>query len=108
MAKKLPLRYTCGCHDKTCISKSYTPYPYDIRDSQIYCDSDDNTVLNVMNPFSGQRFKLTGIEESIYSIIMGAQMLPGYQTNNNAIQTVRDGLDWFRENSAEAYMVLLD
>ena len=35
-------------------------------------------------------------------------MIPGYMTNSELQRDVRKGLDWFRENNAEAYMVLLD
>ena len=41
-------------------------------------------------------------------MIMGAQMIPGYEQNNELIKIVRKGLNWFRDNNAKAYMVLLD
>tara|TARA_B100000029_G_C17441009_1_gene911442 strand:+ start:784 stop:1101 length:318 start_codon:yes stop_codon:yes gene_type:complete len=86
--------------------KKYTKYPYDISDTLLL--EEDNEMLTVTNPFSGQSYRLTPVEESVYSTIMGAQMIPGYQTNKELIQIVRDGLDWFRDNNAEAYMTLLD
>jgi len=99
------------CCDKTVTTKEkYTEYPYSITDGSIYCDESENDIamLTVTNPFSGESYRLTGIEESIYSIIMGAQMVPGYFTNPKAQQLVRKGCDWFRTNNAEAYMKLLD
>ena len=35
-------------------------------------------------------------------------MFPGYMKNPKLQQGVRKGLDWFRDNNAKAYMVLLD
>jgi hypothetical protein len=41
-------------------------------------------------------------------MIMGAQMMPGYERSSDLIQIVRKGLNWFRDNNAKAYMALLD
>ena len=51
---------------------------------------------------------LTPVEESVYSMIMGAQMMPKYMTSPGLQKIVRKGLDWFRDNNAKAYMTLLD
>ena len=55
----------------------------------------------VTNPFTGESAELTAEELSMYDLIMGAQMVQRYEL-------VRKGLDWFRRENAEAYMVLLD
>jgi len=64
----------------------------------------------VQNRFSGEEYELNAMELSMYDFVIGAtmtsEMLP-----NSSTQLVRDlkkGLDWFRMNNAEAYMVLLD
>lgn len=108
--KKSKITYICGCcEEKTTTEKEYTKYPYDVSDCMISCDKEQNEEwLTVKNPFSGECYKLTGVEESVYAVIMGSQMFPGYHKNSKLIQGVRDGLDWFRENNAEAYMALLD
>jgi len=54
----------------------------------------------VSNPFTGESVELTAEELSMYDLIMGAQMVQRYEL-------VRKGLDWFRRENAEAYMVLL-
>ena len=55
----------------------------------------------VTNPLSGESFKCTANEASMYDLIMGAHM-----TQNNVI--VQKGLDWFRKANPEAYMILFD
>ena len=68
----------------------------------------------VTNPFSGEEYKLTNLELSMYDFIMGATMtleMAGgvFNPNSVAIQKdLRKGLDWFRTNNGKAYMVLLD
>ena len=56
----------------------------------------------VTNPFSGESYKLTPAELSMYDFIMGCVMT-GRMQNDMA-----KGLSWFRRANAEAYMVLLD
>ena len=41
-------------------------------------------------------------------MIMGSQMMPMYMTSPGLQKIVRQGLDWFRDNNAKAYMTLLD
>ena len=63
----------------------------------------------VTNPFSGEKYELSRHELSMYDFIMGAQM--AFESGLNNSKIVKDfqrGLDWFRMNNAEAYMVVLD
>ncbi len=70
----------------------------------------------VRNPFSGEEYELNGLELSIYDMIMGAQMYIEMRYHGDMLdprtadmqKDMRKGLDWFRANNAEAYMVLLD
>ena len=64
----------------------------------------------VRNRFSGEEYKLNAMELSMYDFIIGSTMVlemsGGYKHND--VQELRKGLDWFRQNNAKAYMVLLD
>ena len=64
----------------------------------------------VRNRFSGEEYKLNNVELSMYDFIIGStmvmEMAGGWQHTD--VQELRKGLDWFRMNNAEAYMVLLD
>ena len=71
----------------------------------------------VTNPFSGESYKLNALELSIYDFIMGANLVledaydKKVEPNNKLEKITKDlykGLNWFRSNNAEAYMVLLD
>ena len=74
----------------------------------------------VQNPFSGEKYELNAIELSIYDFVIGSNMVLEMYYDNKTItlaskdqvkKVTRDlykGLDWFRENNAKAYMVLLD
>jgi hypothetical protein len=65
----------------------------------------------VTNPFSGESYKLNGVELSIYDFIMGSQhvmaIAPKTITEKQIIDFDR-ALTWFRVNNPTAYMVLLD
>ena len=65
----------------------------------------------VTNPFSQETYKLNAIELSMYDFIMGAnwfiEKAPNAATNK-LVTDLRKGLNWFRKNNPEAYMVLLD
>ena len=65
----------------------------------------------VTNPFSGESYKLNGVELSIYDFIMGSQhvmaIAPKTITEKQIIDFDR-ALTWFRVNNTTAYMVLLD
>ena len=68
----------------------------------------------VTNPFSGQEYELTAEELSMYDLIKGLNWIiefSGGFLNNKTFSLQKDlrkGLDWFRINNPEAYMVLLD
>ena len=64
----------------------------------------------VRNRFSGEKYKLNNVELSMYDFIIGSTMvmeMPGGYKHTD-VEELRKGLDWFRQNNAEAYMVLLD
>ena len=64
----------------------------------------------VQNRFSGEEYKLNAIELSMYDFVMGASVMAemGMFNTPHHILQLRKGLDWFRKNNAEAYMILLD
>ena len=72
----------------------------------------------VQNPYSGETYKLNALELSIYDFVVGAnQVLEAVfeinsgepnETIKDLIRDLHKGLDWFKENNAKAYMVLLD
>jgi len=61
----------------------------------------------VQNRFSGEKYKLNAMELSIYDFVMGSTIMCE-MGHEDVVQNLRKGLDWFRMNNAEAYMVLLD
>ena len=67
----------------------------------------------VQNRFSGEKIKLTAEELSMYDFIMGATLMMEMGIlKEGALEfgakNLKKGMDWFRENNAKAYMVLLD
>ena len=64
----------------------------------------------VRNRFSGEKYELNNVELSMYDFVMGStivlEMGGGYKHTD--VSLLRKGLDWFRKNNVEAYMVLLD
>ena len=64
----------------------------------------------VRNRFGGGEIELNNVELSMYDFVMGAtivlEMPNGYK--HTSVTDLRKGLDWFRKNNPEAYMVLLD
>ena len=63
----------------------------------------------VTNRFGGDSCYLTAEELSMYDFIIGASTLMEMgMYAPKSIDDMRKGLDWFRKNNAEAYMVLLD
>ena len=68
----------------------------------------------VQNPFSGECYTLNAAELSMYDYVIGLQWTidrHGGVMNPATFRlqkAMRRGLDWFRSNNAEAYMVLLD
>jgi len=61
----------------------------------------------VQNRFSGDSCQLNNVELSMYDFVMGATMCMEMGMPCN-VDELRKGLDWFRKNNAEAYMILLD
>ena len=64
----------------------------------------------VQNRFSGEEYELNNVELSMYDFVMGASVMceMGIFNSPHHVKQLRQGLDWFRKNNAEAYMVLLD
>ena len=63
----------------------------------------------VQNRFSGEKYELNNVELSMYDFIIGATTVMEMGTHDpRMITDLRKGLDWFRKNNPEAYMVLLD
>ena len=63
----------------------------------------------VQNRFGGDSIELNNIELSMYDFVMGAVIMTEMGGRDTKLITeLRKGLDWFRMNNAEAYMVLLD
>ena len=65
----------------------------------------------VRNRFSGEEYELNNVELSMYDFIIGSQMVFEMSPQTVTPGKVRDfqrGLNWFRKNNVEAYMVLLD
>ena len=64
----------------------------------------------VRNRFGGGEIELNNIELSMYDFVIGSsivmEMSGGYKHTD--VNELRKGLDWFRKNNSEAYMVLLD
>ena len=73
-------------------------------DGNVYEEGD-----KVRNPFSGEEYTLNGEELSMYDFIMGMQMIVEMgMTTPQMVAELHKGLEWFRINNKEAYMVLLD
>ena len=66
--------------------------------SDAYVGENSETIAN---PMTGESCELTPEAVAVYDLVKGAEMLGLYKT-------VRIGLDWFRENYAAEYMILLD
>jgi len=70
----------------------------------------------VTNPFSGDTYKLTNLELSMYDFIIGAQLMfaihqekqPNKPIGDKLLDNFEKALSWFRRNNGKAYMVLLD
>jgi len=61
----------------------------------------DKEPVEVQNPFSGDSTVLTPDEVAVYDYLKGCELIGDYKG-------LRKGLDWFRNNNAQAYMILLD
>ena len=63
---------------------------------------DDPTAeVEVKNRFSGQSTTMPEFAAAVYDAIIGSEMFRDYDT-------VRKGLDWFKQHFAKQYMVVLD
>ena len=69
----------------------------------------------VRNRFGGGEIELNNIELSMYDFVMGSSIMCemgmdayGFAPDKELVKNLRKGLDWFRKNNPEAYMVLLD
>ena len=64
----------------------------------------------VTNRFGGDSCYLNAEELSMYDFVIGASNMAemGIFNTPQHIADLRKGLDWFRKNNAEAYMILLD
>ena len=70
-----------------------------------------NEGTEVQNRFSGEKCELNNIELSMYDFIIGTQLcfeMGIHLKNEKMISDFQKGLDWFKKNNAEAYMILLD
>jgi hypothetical protein len=61
----------------------------------------DKEPVEVRNPFSGESTVLTPDEVAVYDYLKGCELMGDYKG-------LRKGLDWFRTNNGNAYMILLD
>ena len=104
--KKDNITYIDGTGKEITSEEKYTEFPYSME--QVTFLEEGHEMLTIENPFSKETYRLSPVEESVYSMIMGAQFMPGYMTNPKLQNIVRKGLDWFRDNNAKAYMTLLD
>ena len=63
---------------------------------------EDPTVeVTVKNRFSGQSTTMPEFAAAVYDAIIGSEMFGDYDT-------VRKGLDWFKQHFAKQYMAVLD
>ena len=63
----------------------------------------------VTNRFGGDSCYLNAEELSMYDFVIGAtNMYEMGMHHGKLITDLRKGLNWFRKNNAEAYMILLD
>ena len=63
----------------------------------------------VQNRFGGAEIELNNIELSMYDMVMGASIITEMGGGGpKIIKDLRRGLDWFKQYSPTAYMVLLD
>ena len=65
------------------------------------CQILDKEPQVVKNPFSGDECLLNPDALAVYDTIKGSEMFKDWDT-------VRKGLDWFKEHEPKAYMILLD
>ena len=57
--------------------------------------------VEIANRFSGEKTTMPEFAAAVYDTIIGSEMFGDYDT-------VRKGLDWFKQHFAKQYMVVLD
>ena len=57
--------------------------------------------VEIANRFSGEKTTMPEFAAAVYDTIIGSEMLGDYDT-------VRKGLNWFKQHFAKQYMVVLD
>ena len=62
---------------------------------------DPTAEVEIANRFSGEKTTMPEFAAAVYDTIIGSEMFGDYDT-------VRKGLDWFRQHFAKQYMVVLD
>ena len=70
--------------------------PFDVE-----LPEDPTAEVTVKNRFSGQSTTMPEFAAAVYDAIIGSEMFGDYDT-------VRKGLDWFKQHFAKQYMVVLD
>ena len=70
--------------------------PFDVE-----LPEDPTAEVEIANRFSGEKTTMPEFAAAVYDTIIGSEMFGDYDT-------VRKGLDWFREHFAAQYMVVLD
>ena len=70
--------------------------PFDVQ-----LPKDPTAEVTVKNRFSGQSTTMPEFAAAVYDAIIGSEMFGDYDT-------VRKGLDWFKQHFAKQYMVVLD
>ena len=77
-------------------------------------ENKDNRTIERRNRFSGQAYALTPEEAKVHDRIFIYELNATIEDKRLGTgmsehwKQVRKDLDWFRQNNAEAYMVLLD
>ena len=70
--------------------------------------------VTIANRFTGQKTTMPAFAAAVYDIIMGSEMIASQEDKHLGTgaskqwDNVRKGLDWFKRNFAEQYMVVLD
>ncbi len=70
--------------------------PFDVE-----LPEDPTVEVEVKNRFSGESTTMPEFAAAVYDAIIGSEMFGDYDT-------VRKGLDWFKQHFAKQYMVVLD
>ena len=76
-------------------NKEYT-LPFDVS-----LPEDATAEVEIANRFSGEKTTMPEFAAAVYDTIIGSEMMGDFET-------VRKGLDWFKQHFAAQYMVVLD